>query len=160
MAASQIATETVAAQIAGLDAEVTRIDEQIAALTARREGIVMMQEALRPLVQQRAGAALTTVQANTPLPMVAATGDKTSTGTSTGFRAAVRNVLRDHPKGLKPAEVVLELGRRGDLTRYTGKVKPSVRIHNELYVLHKAGALARRNGKYMIPTPPPSGAVN
>ena len=50
MTASTIATEVVAAQIAGLDAEIARIDEQVANLKDRREGVVLIKEALLPLV--------------------------------------------------------------------------------------------------------------
>jgi hypothetical protein len=71
----------------------------------------------------------------------------------------VRKILRDFPKGLRPAEVVTELEKRGELVRYTGKVKPSVRVHNELYTLRKAGTISRRAGKYAI-TAQASGTVN
>jgi hypothetical protein len=160
MAAGTIATEVVVAQIAGLDAEIARIDEQVANLQARREGVLMIKNALTPLVPQRitpgTGALQMDVGLGTPAVMVAsaafaANGERALPHpTSTGFRAAVRAVLRDNPKGLRPAEVVKELERRGELVLYTGKAKPSVRVHNELYSLHKSEAIARRGGRYSL----------
>jgi hypothetical protein len=156
MTTSTIATDVVAAQIAGLDAEVVRIDEQIAVLKARREGIVMMKGALEPLLTNRPNAAQLALPVGdgqtTPLAMIASSADQASPTSGTGFRDAVRKILRDFPKGLRPAEVVAELGRRGELVRYTGKAKPSVRVHNELYVLRKSGAITRKGHKYAINT--------
>jgi hypothetical protein len=173
-APSAIATETVAAQIAGLEGEVKRIDEQIAALQARREGMVMMQEALRPLVDPARHTVTVTgnksilsfeaasmAVLNTSLIGKSVYKIAAPTGTVTGFRDAVRQVLRDNPKGLRPRQVLFELDRRGELARYTGKVKPSVRVHNELYLLRKSGEVLKRGGsKYAIRQEGTPAAVN
>ena len=123
MSQSDVATETVLAQIAGLDGECARIDEQIKHLSERRDGIVLMKNALVPLVAGRitgtgalhVGAAKMNESNDSPNGMIssnaaqATNDDHTGHSTSTGFREAVRKVLRDYPKGLRPAEVLAEL---------------------------------------------------
>jgi hypothetical protein len=173
MTASTIATEVVAAQIAGLDAEIARIDEQVANLKDRREGVVLIKEALLPLVAHVSHRHITGTGAiGAPAVMVASANGRVSvTGVvgsvvdavhppnATGFRAAVRKVLRDNPKGLRPSEVLQELEKRGELVRYTGKSKPSDRVHNELYVLKKAHVIVRRNNRYIL-NPEATNTVN
>jgi hypothetical protein len=163
MSQSDIAAETVLAQIAGLDGECARIDEQIKHLSARREGIMMMKHALTPLVAGRINGTgvvhvgvANIVEPNDTPAMIgskasqATNDDHTGHSNSTGFREAVRKVLRDYPKGLRPAEVLEELKKRGELAKLTGKSKPASRVHNELYTMRKSGALSRRGGRYAM----------
>ena len=163
MSQTDIATETVLSQIAGLDAECARIDEQIQHLASRREGMLLMKNALMPLVAGRitGNGALAPGPAKVeskdkPKEMIgsaapsATNDDHSGSFSSTGFREAVRKVLRDYPKGLRPAEVLAELKKRGDLVKLTGKSKPASRVHNELYTMRKSGVLSRRGGRYAM----------
>jgi hypothetical protein len=160
MAQSKITTDIVIAQVTGMDAEIARIDEQIAQLNARREAVLLMKNTLSPLVAKvpnpPTGLTATVVYGDKLRPAPSATVPGSVNGvqlfrSSTGFRDALRKVLRDHPKGLRPAQVVQELRDRGDLARYTGKAKPQVRVHNELYELKRTLKIFRdRKGRYTL----------
>lgn len=71
-------------------------------------------------------------------------------GHSTGFRDAVRQALKNRPQGLTPREIIQNMSSSGELSRYTGQVKPSVRIHNELYVLGKKGEVVKQDKRYRL----------
>src|SRR5580658_9736432 len=99
MSQTDVATETVLAQIAGLDAECARIDEQIKHLGSRREGVLMMKNALLPLVAGRitgngahSGAANIVESKDTSKGMIGSTSspatndDHSTHSTGTGFR--------------------------------------------------------------------------
>ncbi len=144
-----VATEMIAAQINAMDSELEQLDRQIAHYQARREAVVLMKKALEPLIP-KAGSSAPAGGSETVKP-VPVPSSVPRTG-NTGFREALRDVLRDNPKGLKPREVVQELEARGDLAKYTGTVEPSVRVHNELYSLRKRGSVLRRSGRYSLAT--------
>jgi hypothetical protein len=153
---SPVALEVVTAQIAGMDAEIIRIDQQVAQLLARREGVVLMRKTLAPLVDANmtpgtGSLTLDNSGPSTPLVMVASAANGAAMGpTRTGFREAVRKVLREAPKGLRAAEVLQELAKRGELARYNGKARPATRVHNELYSLLKSHKLSRRGSRYFF----------
>jgi hypothetical protein len=150
-------TDVVEAQLLGLAAEVTRIDSEIEALKVRREGIEMMQDALKKLVPKRPTNGVTITPGTGDFKLVGQAaalmvgrGRRGGNPNGTGFREAVRRVLRDHPKGLKPAEVVAELQKRGDLALYMGKTKIGARIQNELYAMKRAGHVSRSYERYAL----------
>jgi hypothetical protein len=167
MIQKQLTSDIVASQIASLDAEITRIDESIAHAQTRKEAILLMKNALLPLVSTQSPAAKAAAKkalgsgngssgnvnvALTGAVMSLSGGIVTATHhpTSTGFRDALRGVLRDHPKGLRPREVVKEMEARGEMARYTGKASPATRVANELYDLLNRKVLSRRGGRYSL----------
>ena len=60
-----------------------------------------------------------------------------------GFRAEIRKVLADYPKGLKPAKVTAELRARG--VKYTAKTPMTTRVSNELHRMAGSSQLKRTN---------------
>lgn len=71
-------------------------------------------------------------------------------GHATGFREAVRRALQNRPQGLTPIEIIKDMRTSGDLSKYTGKTNPTIRIHNELYALRKKGEVVKSDKKYRI----------
>ena len=124
----------IANKIAALEAEIAGFDRMVAELTARKAAVVAMRDALVPMLEKKHSQAAIQV----PAPPV-----------NTGFRAAVRLALREHPRGLKPAELIQLLSDRGDLAKATGKVKPAERVYAELYALRRGKEIVKRNGRYI-----------
>jgi hypothetical protein len=152
---SALATDVVEAQLVGLGAEIARIDGEIESLKARREGVKMMQKALARLVPKRITPGTGTLQVGqtAPLPMIGRRGNA-----GTGFREAVRKVLRDNPRGLRPAEVLAEMKRRGELATYTGKTKLGARVQNELYAMKRSGSVSKQDDRYTLSAKEADGA--
>jgi hypothetical protein len=183
MSQLKAATDVVIAKLAEIDREIADFDKIIEDAQAKKAGLLMVREALTPLVttksppvavQRPAGMPdlsvnkqmapapeVTTLQA-VPITITppTATLTATSTTTNTGFRSAVRNALRANPKGLKPAELIKALEDSGDLARYTGKVKPSDRVYSELYSLKQSKEISKRYGRYIINTVEAGNAQN
>jgi hypothetical protein len=65
-----------------------------------------------------------------------------------GFRDAMRAVMRDSGRGLRPKDIAQAL-RRSDF-EYTATVNISTRVSNELYNLKKAGHVKRNKGLYTL----------
>jgi hypothetical protein len=124
----------VANKIAALDAEIAGFERQVADLMTRKEVLVAMKNALLPLLQKKQ---LTAANGSGAPPV------------NTGFRAAVRLAIKEHPNGLKPGELIQLLSDRGDLSKTTGKVKPAERVYAELYALRKGKEIVKRNGRYI-----------
>lgn len=127
-------------KLAEIDEELEAVDLVAAELQGKRKTLVAMREALLPLVSKT--AAPTSPQR--PAPAASA-----APPVNTGFRNAVRVALKEHPKGLKPAELIQLLSDRGDLAKYTGRVKPKDRVYAELYALKQSGELSKRYGRYV-----------
>ena len=67
----------------------------------------------------------------------------------TGFRDAVRAVLRDSPgKGLKPKDIAHEMLTRG--FKYTASTELSTRVSNDLRRLIKSKKVRKHRGHYYI----------
>jgi hypothetical protein len=79
-----------------------------------------------------------------------ADGNASGITINTGFREAVRSVLKEHPKGLKPAEVIDVMKQRHDLAKYTSRVKFKDRVYSELYALKQSEQVSKRYGRYVI----------
>lgn len=160
MSKSDTTADIAAQKIAEIEKEIAAIDVQIRARVAplldRKESLQRIKAAISPLAGPNG-------QSQFPLSTVGVAGGSGggtyvsasggsgggSPNANTGFRDSVRIVLREHPKGLKPAEVIQLLGERGDLARYTGKIKPAERVYAELYALRRAEEITKRNGRYM-----------
>src|SRR5437879_755171 len=124
---AKLAADMVAQQIALYDEEIQRLDENIKNLEARKEAVRLMRTALLPLIgptkeqlplikieprdARIAPGNGTTASSTLPRTVVAPTPGVSGFAktihhpTSTGFAAAVRNVLRDYPKGIRPIAV-------------------------------------------------------
>lgn len=81
---------------------------------------------------------------------VAVVSGESQSGVSTGFRNAIREALKSRPQGLTGKEIVQELKSSGELSKYKGQVKPSVRVHNELYSLGKKGEVVKKDKRYRL----------
>jgi ABC-type transport system involved in cytochrome bd biosynthesis fused ATPase/permease subunit len=170
---NRMAADMVAQQIALYDQEIERLNEQVNHLEARKEAVVMMRKALTRLIAESNGQLSLVSQEGgngtgtlpTPeLAMMAAMPTMTVAvapiandiaktvhhPTSTGFAAAVRDVLREAPKGLKPSKVAEQMKTRGTAATYTGKTPFNSRVGNELHRLMKAGEVGRRSGRYYL----------
>lgn len=106
------------------------IDEQIRGLDQKREILFVMRRAVEDKLKPQTDGA--------PL--------------FTGFRDAIRDILKAHPEGLTGKGILQILRNTGELSKYTGKVKPSVRVHNELYNLKNRKEVSAREGKYTLKT--------
>jgi hypothetical protein len=169
----QAPTDVVIAQLAEIERSIAELDKVIQEAQVKKDGFLLMLQALAPLVQhQQQQLPLRRVALNPPdrtsqsqaAPIIAVTSSKVSISTlrvdgpNTGFREAVRDALRDAaPKGLKPAELIKVLTDRGDLARYTGKVKPQERVYSELYSLKNSKEITKRYGRYVIVVPATEG---
>lgn len=65
-----------------------------------------------------------------------------------GFREAVRTIIRNSDRSLRPKEIADRM-KRSDF-EYTGKVKLYTRVGNELSNLKKAGEIRRNKGLYRL----------
>jgi hypothetical protein len=162
---NKLAADMVAQQIATYDQEIERLDEQVRHLEARKEAVGMMRRALLPLVAEskgqlslvrvelddvKIGNGLFAPQNMVGAPVATDIAKTVHHPTSTGFAAAVRTVLRDAPKGMKPAKVAEEMKVRGSAATYTGKTPFNTRVGNELHRLMKSGEVIRRSGRYYL----------
>lgn len=142
------AQEVIQSQIDIHDAELNRLDREIAALQARRDAVRLMRDALMPLLRPATEV--------TPIPNIVVAGTRAEDDHSsyqrapTGFREAVRDVIRASSNGLSPADVLAEMRRRGTDSVYKGNVPIETRLHNELWKMRKSGHLGRRAGKYYL----------
>ncbi len=179
---NQLAADMARQQIAAYDSEITRLDEQIRNIEARKVAIRLMRDTLAPLVAPSQGPTSSPTPAAAPTkgaltgptgpapasvgaapPPVAHIGNGAITScnasiiatathhpTSTGFSAAVREILHKYPKGLRPQEVAKEMQQSGHSATYTGKTPFGVRVGNELNRLMKSGVIQRRSGRYFF----------
>lgn len=115
-------------QVADIDARIKSIEPQLAALYA-------MRRAAEPLLPANG-------QPTQP------TDGKS--GIRTGFRDSIRQALKKRPQGLTGKEIVQELASSGELSRYKGKVSPSVRVHNELYGLREKKEVVKVDKRYKL----------
>lgn len=104
-----------------IESQVADIDAKIRELDAQRETLVAMKRAAQPQAE---------------------------TGKFTGIRDAIRLAIKSRPQGLTGKEIIQELRLSGDLGLYKGQVKPSVRVHNELYNLRKKDEIVRVGKRY------------
>ena len=170
----EVANEVVAAQIAAYDAEIAKLDAIIADAEGKKHGYVRMKEALTPLLTSKETAPPVSpviVPGNHDIDQKmfqglvqqhggrvgdqhpgTANGSNGANGkaTNTGFREAVRTALREHPKGLKPAELIQLLGDRGHLDSYSTKVRASERVYSELHSLKKSKKITKKYGRYVV----------
>ena len=65
---------------------------------------------------------------------------------SVGFRDAVREILRDVGKGMRPRDVTLELKKRN--FPYTAKTDMNVRVSNELHRMVNSNQIRKRGKLY------------
>jgi len=165
---AKLASDMVAQQIALYDQETERLNDQIKHLEARKEAVQMMRRALLPLVaeskgqlqlvkvdldEDKVGNGGVPLPANAAeMPLVNEIAKTIHHPTSTGFAAAVRSILRDYPKGIRPNNVAEQMKARGSSATYTGKTPFNTRVGNELHRLMKAGEVGRRSGRYYLIT--------
>src|ERR1700732_3387957 len=90
-------SEFVAAKIAEIGSEIGSIEKQIEALQGKKQALVLMKEALLPLLSKE--------QKQHPL-STSRPSDAVAPPINTGFRSMVRTAIQQHPKGLKPAELI------------------------------------------------------
>lgn len=146
----KLAASLVAQQIKQYNAEIASLGEQIKHLEALREARTMMCKALLPL----AGKASPNPAPSSPVitPKTAAVNMNGATPVAkaggTGFASAVRDALRDQPKGATPSDVAEQMKTRGTAALYTGKTPFGTRVGNELHRLMRAGEISRRSGRY------------
>jgi hypothetical protein len=161
----KLAADMVAQQVAAYDQEIERLRENIAGLEARREAVQMMRNALLTIIggsklppvektetHGNSSIAGSNAAVSAPVPI---SGDITKTihhPTSTGFADAVRSVLRDAPKGMKPRQVAEEMKTRGTAATYTGKTPFGTRVGNELHRLMRNKEVIRSSGRYHLKT--------
>ena|SRR5579871_6633403 len=134
--------EFAAIKLAEIDNDLGSVDHDMAELQNKKKALLAMREALLKLLPTgsvppfvTAKSAAASVSANSPV--------------NTGFRNAVRLALKEHPKGLKPAQLIQLLDQRGDLAKYSGKVRPKDRVYNELYSLKQSKEVSKRYGRYV-----------
>ena len=72
-----------------------------------------------------------------------------------GFRTAIRGVLAESARGMRPRDVHAALVKRG--VPFTGKVEPITRTYNELWRMAKNGQVRKRASLYYAALP--NGAV-
>jgi hypothetical protein len=149
MSPPNVTNEIVAAQIRRLDEDLAVLDKQLSGLTQRKEAILMMKKVLQPLIAAKAHNPAAKAQKSSTVIQSGKAVTEAPSSVNTGFRSAVRGVIREHPKGLKPAELIKVLGERGELAKYTGKIKASDRVYSELWALKKSGAISKRHGRYL-----------
>lgn len=65
-----------------------------------------------------------------------------------GFREAIRTVLREARRGMKPAEVTDELRRRGWESDAAQKTSLSTRVSNDLFRMKRAGKVRKKGPRY------------
>lgn len=153
---SKLAADMVAQQIASYDQQILQLQQQWRDIDVRMQAVRMMRNALLPLLQDTSSQ----LQANGN-GMVQEDDSPSATALSpdgivrlaiTGFADAVRDVLKDYPKGLAPSDVAEQMKSRGTSSIYKGKTQFSVRVGNELHRLMKSGELVRRAGRYYFAT--------
>lgn len=120
----------VTSQIEDIDAAIRNLDKQ-------KEGLLVIRRAAQSVLN----------------------GSPVESGVGTGFRDAVRQALKGRPQGLTGKEIVHELRSSGELSKYRGLTKPSVRVHNELYSLRGKGEVVRQNKRYKLKGQPPIALV-
>jgi hypothetical protein len=146
--ASYLAEEVRKAQL-----ELETLNAQVREAEFRREAgqikLEALQSALGPGAPNGGAAAQDTHKGQTTL--FPGTGSMSMTGVlanaagvTVGFRDAIRVVLTDAPKGLRPTEVYKKLTERGVV--YKGKTDPTNRTGNELRRMVREGH-ARKRGK-------------
>jgi hypothetical protein len=161
----KFATELVSQQIAIHNQQIEGFKAEIQNLEARLEAVTMMRGALLALLSDQkavdGGAPSSIPPASNPaveLPVTKAPATKTNgtgaghkVGTAvTGFAEAVRTILKDHPKGLRPSVLAKQMQVRGSSALYTGKAPFTVRVGSELRRLSRSGRVERRNGRYYL----------
>ena len=168
---SDAANEIALAKIAEVDNDIAECDKvittahaTIAEAKAKKEGLLAVRNALTPLVTSKEQPPVfprltrQKLEINQQMLPGLASGQQRVTAVpgnhdvapNTGFRDAVRSALRNSEKGLKPSELIKVLTDRGDLARYTGRVRPQDRVYSELHSLKKAKEITRRYGRYVM----------
>ena len=133
---NQTTLKFIQLDIAAYEREITQLGDQIKFLTGKREALEFKLKTLKKAVATLGGgkSAITTVIENaSPLAGV-------------GFRDALRIILNDATKGLRPRDIASELTRRG--FRYEASTDLSTRISNELYRMKKSGHVKKRGNLY------------
>lgn len=73
----------------------------------------------------------------------------TSPGAITNFRDAILHALRKGT-GMTGKEILQEMRASGSMQSYSGKTRPSVRLHNELFSLRKQKIVSRKDNRYFL----------
>lgn len=168
---NKLAAEMAAQQVAAFDADLVRLDDQIRTIEAKKVAIKVLRDGLAAIVaaNQEPEKAVSEPTPQSEMPAETVETQSTSTGalpdlnlkstqsttnghlnraSNTGFSSVVREIVRQHPKGVRAQDVVAELQRTGRSNLYSGNTPFSTRVGNELYRLMKNETLQRRNGRY------------
>jgi hypothetical protein len=139
MTQSNPVNEILAAKRREMEAD---LDRQIAELLEAVEELRRMKKVIA--VRAPAPEQVASPEAESPAP---AADEAPARPVNTGFRNLVKGVVRDHPKGIKPGELIKLLESRSDLV-YNGKLTLANRVYSELYALKNKRTLSERNGRY------------
>jgi hypothetical protein len=147
---SKRAAEHLATEYRETLAKLSTLDNEIAELDGKREAHRIKLDWLKTQVDPSAIQGLPSPAAELPAKPVAAQpgGDTTSDdGTPRGLRYAIRAVLKNASRGMRPRDIHGELVKRG--TAFSeGKSPPLTRTHNELYRMSKVGQIRKRGSLY------------
>jgi hypothetical protein len=144
------AADMVAQQVAAYDRELKDLEERAQQIQVRKHAILLMRSALLPLTKGRVAPINTEIQVGTGTLTLQGGNGTAATTPPKGFADAVRQILRDHPKGLAPSDVADQMKVRGTDKLYSGNTPFKTRVGNELHRLLKADELIRQSGRYVL----------
>lgn len=155
---SKRALEYLAADLKNIEADLQTLESSISELEAKREAALIKRRLLMDALGD-AGTELLKELDKMPPAVVIPTavngargyqepgsGQPEEISETGGFRAAIRSVLGDAKRGMKPKDICAELVKRG--VPFTGKVLPLTRTYNELWRMSKKGQLKKRATLY------------
>lgn len=142
---SKRAAEFLAADLKAVMQELDALDSGIREMEAKREAVRIKFDLLKRAIGPDSQAELPGLEdlEETPIPEDSVPQPASTQG---GFRVAIRGVLTEAVRGMRPRDVHAELVKRG--VPFKGKVEPVTRTYQELYRMAKHGQIRKRSGLY------------
>jgi len=145
---SQRAAEYLAADVRNVIEELETLDNNIREMEAKREAVRVKLDLLKKAIgpDQIEMSLAKDGSASLPANLDFGTSDVSAEPSEGGFRVAIRAVLNESTRGMRPKEILSQLVKRG--VPFTGKSAPISRTYNELWRMSKIGQVRKRGSLY------------
>jgi hypothetical protein len=147
---SKRAAEFLAADLRAVEQELNALDAGIQEMEARREAVRVKLDLLKEAIGLKSQGELLPKATQTSIEDVIAKPTEELPQAAVvapgGFRVAIRGVLAEKVRGMRPRDVHEELVKRG--VPFGGKAEPVTRTYQELYRMAKLGQIRKRGSLY------------